>query len=76
MNEDSPTGSMLLSDAAAAPTPDETQRVREWRTEQFLTLGLPPAASVMLALSGVDLGAARRLMQHGCPTELAASILL
>lgn len=55
---------------------DEEHRIRSWRMQQFGALGFDLVGAALLAESDADLALARRLVVLGCPTELAAEILL
>ena len=67
----------LREDAQASEQdPIETQVVR-WRAETLARAGFAVAAADNLAASKhVDLHAAVRLVEHGCPPETALRILL
>lgn len=54
----------------------EEQRIRSWRYDQLLELGLTQAESQLLAEVGVDLGLVRRLIAAGCEPDLAVRIAL
>ena len=54
----------------------EETRVMRWRFEQFCVLGFEAGDAFFLAVSRVDLQAARALVQSGCPLDLALRILL
>jgi len=54
----------------------EETRVARWRYEQFLALGFGAEDAFVLSSSGVDLHAARTLMELGCSRPLALRILL
>jgi hypothetical protein len=55
----------------------ELERVERWRADELMRAGVDPAAAVEIAASlEVDLHAAIALLEHGCPPELAARILL
>jgi hypothetical protein len=54
----------------------EHERVTRWRVEQFSALGLEIGDAILLAVSEVDLQAARTLVASGCSPALAAQILL
>src|SRR5262249_34651629 len=61
------------------PLPDdevEETRVARWRFEQFRALGFDAEDAFLLSVSGVDLQAARTLMELGCSHPLALRILL
>jgi hypothetical protein len=66
------------SQAGADQPPDENSRVHAWRLEQLRLAGYCPDDLQQLADdTTISLDAARRLvLQHGCPPELAARILL
>lgn len=55
----------------------ESERVERWRTEELLRVGFDvETATVLAADSAVDLHSALELVEHGCPPDLAARILL
>ena len=54
----------------------EESRVARWRFDQFLALGFQRDDAFLLAVSRVDLHAARTLVARGCPRDLALDILL
>ena len=55
----------------------ESERVTAWRACELLKAGYEPTMAVELAESPeVDLHAALELVEHGCPPDLAAKILL
>jgi hypothetical protein len=54
----------------------EEQRIRSWRYDQLLELGLTEAVAQLLAEVGSDLGLMRRLVGAGCAPDLAARIAL
>ena len=54
----------------------EETRVARWRFEQFRGLGFDAEDAFLLSVSGVDLQAARTLMELGCSRPLALRILL
>ena len=54
----------------------EESRVARWRFDQFCALGFDRNDAFLLAISRVDLHAARELVGKGCPRELALEILL
>jgi hypothetical protein len=56
---------------------DEDARVLDWRIEELLRAGFPELLALELAATTeVDLHAAVRLRDLGCPPETAARILL
>ena len=56
---------------------DESYRVLDWRIEELLRAGFPELLALQLAATTeVDLHAAVRLAENGCPPETAARILL
>ncbi len=67
----------LLEDGLApVQDPIETVVVR-WRAETLVRAGFAvPAAVDLAAAKHVDLHAAVRLVEHGCPPETALRILL
>jgi hypothetical protein len=55
----------------------ESERVERWRTDELLRVGYDvETATVLAADSAVDLHSALELVEHGCPPDLAARILL
>lgn len=55
----------------------ESDRVTAWRACELLKAGYEPLAAVELAEHPeVDLHLALELVERGCPTDLAAKILL
>ena len=55
----------------------ESERVTAWRACELLKAGYEPVVAVELAEhSEVDLHLALELVERGCPTDLAARILL
>jgi hypothetical protein len=57
-------------------TLSEAERVQCWRFEILVEAGYPPLIASALAASRADLHQAARLLAQGCPTRLAAEILL
>jgi hypothetical protein len=54
----------------------EERKIRDWRYDQLLALGLSQAHAELLADVGTDLGFVRRLVAAGCSPDLAARIAL
>lgn len=54
----------------------EDTRVARWRFDQFRSLGFEDEDAFLLAVSDVDLNAARTLVELGCSLPLALRILL
>ncbi|HVW90359.1 MAG TPA: hypothetical protein VHC01_12925 [Gaiellaceae bacterium] len=54
----------------------EERKIRDWRYDQLLELGLSQAHAELLADVGTDLGLIRRLVGAGCAPDLAARIAL
>ena len=55
----------------------ESESVLVWRYEQFVALGFNPDQAMLLAgNTAVDLGRARRLIETGCPNNVAYLILV
>lgn len=54
----------------------EERKIRDWRYDQLLELGLSQAHAELLADVGTDLGFIRRLVGSGCSPDLAARIAL
>jgi hypothetical protein len=69
---------MSTAQHSILPVDDEVEetRVARWRFEQFKTLGFGAEDAFLLSVSGVDLQAARTLMELGCSIPLALRILL
>ncbi|HVN60760.1 MAG TPA: hypothetical protein VMT59_05830 [Gaiellaceae bacterium] len=59
----------------ALRSPDEADRVSEWRYQQFLALGFDGEQAWTLAGSDADLHASRTLIGVGCSHPLAMRIL-
>jgi hypothetical protein len=75
MTDVSPTkGRPTMAVPAQQHLPDdevEETRVARWRFDQFRTLGFDAEDAFLLSVSGVDLQAARTLMELGCSRPLA-----
>jgi hypothetical protein len=55
----------------------ESERVERWRTEELLRVGFDVETATLLAADfAVDLHTALDMVEHGCPPDLAARILL
>jgi len=55
----------------------EAERVARWRAEGLERAGFAPdTAHILAGRSDVDLHAAVRMVDRGCPPDLAAEILL
>lgn len=54
----------------------EVTRVRRWRRAQLMALGFSARDASALTKATVDLSEARRLVEAGCPHEVARRILL
>jgi hypothetical protein len=55
---------------------DEHDRVERWRQDQLERAGFPPRdAATLAARTDVDLHGAVKLLQRGCPKDLALKIL-
>lgn len=55
----------------------EAERVERWRLEELERAGFAPDTAIILASrSDIDLHQAVRLVEQGCPPDLAAEILL
>jgi len=67
-----------MSAAELQERPDvELELVERWRAESLLRAGYDVESAVVLAASHeVDLHAATRLLERGCPLDLALQILL
>jgi hypothetical protein len=56
---------------------DEQDRVERWRQDALERAGFPPRdAAELAARTDVDLHGAVKLLQRGCPKDLALKILL
>jgi hypothetical protein len=53
---------------------DETSRVLAWRQRRFVSLGYPVAGATLLACAPVDIHDVERLIERGCPLDLAIKI--
>jgi len=66
-----------MTTQAIEPRNDDAARVLEWRLVQLFRAGYDPAdAGQLAAHRGVDLHAALRLLERGCPPKTALRILL
>ena len=55
----------------------EIERIEQWRTEELERAGYEPRAAGRIAVRhDVDLHAATKLLECGCPPDLALKILL
>jgi hypothetical protein len=55
----------------------ELERVEHWRAEELIRAGYSPSDAVALAgRHDIDLHRAVKLIQQGCPYELAIEILI
>jgi hypothetical protein len=61
-------------DTDSALLDDETTRVIEWRQRRLLALGYPLAGATLLACAPLDIHDVERLIERGCPLDLAAEI--
>jgi hypothetical protein len=64
-----------MAEARRSGLPEAT-RVRRWRRAQLMALGFNARDASALTKATVDLGEARRLVEAGCPPEVARRILL
>jgi hypothetical protein len=56
---------------------DDHDRVERWRQDELERAGFPPRdAAKLAARTDVDLHGAVKLLQRGCPKDLALKILL
>jgi len=56
---------------------NEMERVQHWRAEELVRAGYDPSDAIALAARhDIDLHLAVRLVEHGCPHELAIDILI
>jgi hypothetical protein len=53
---------------------DETMRVLEWRQYRWLSLGYSIAGAAVLACAPIDIHDVERLIERGCPLDLAVKI--
>jgi hypothetical protein len=53
---------------------DETTRVLEWRQYRWLALGYSIAGAAVLACAPIDIHDVERLIERGCPLDLAVKI--
>jgi len=67
---------MATSQQAFQTDEVEQTRVARWRYDQFRALGFGAEDAFLLSSSGVDLQAARTLIELGCSRPLALRILL
>ena len=65
-----------MSEAENRVEAEERLQVRRWRFEQFIELGFTESESATLAEAHVDLSTVRRMIENGCPVEIATRILL
>ena len=65
-----------MDDEAFDRYAEEERRTFLWRLAQFTRLGFAYPESVVLAGTGIDVAAARKLVTRGCPIETASRILL
>jgi hypothetical protein len=61
---------------AAEEGETEQRRVRRWRLEQALTLGLTRRDALLFALSEADLEELRLRVRQGCPPDQVLRIIL
>jgi hypothetical protein len=54
----------------------EVLLIRRWRRAQFMRMGFGLRDAQRLTVEPVDLGEMRRLVNSGCPLEIARRILL
>ena len=55
---------------------DRLDPVHEWRVWQLTRLGVPLPLAQAAAVNRVDWHQVARLVQHGCPAQLALRIIL
>ena len=53
---------------------DEASRVLDWRERRLLALGYPPVGATLLACAPIDIHDIERLVERGCPLDLAVKI--
>lgn len=59
------------------PIETERERVEQWRAEELVRAGYDPSDAIALAARhDIDLHTAVRLVERGCPYELALDILI
>lgn len=68
----------MMSAAKLQDPPDvEIELVEQWRAQSLARVGYDPESAAVLAASHeVDLHHAMRLVESGCPVDLALQILL
>jgi hypothetical protein len=54
----------------------EAARVRRWRKSQFIAMGFSTRDANVLTRAPVDLAEVRRLVEAGCPHDVARRIVL
>ena len=65
-----------MANAAYEIVETELERVERWRTSELIRVGFAGDDAVALAARfDVDLHQAIKLVEHGCPPELAVRIL-
>jgi hypothetical protein len=62
-------------DIACAPDPEQV-RVYIWRKRMFLRLGFGRGEAQLLAMGGLDWHEAEKLVNAGCPLDLAFDLLV
>jgi hypothetical protein len=58
----------------AALLEDEMSRVLAWRERRLVALGYPVGEATLLACAPVDIHDVERLIERGCPLDLAIKI--
>jgi hypothetical protein len=58
----------------AALLEDEVSRVLAWRKRRLIALGYPVGEATLLACAPVDIHDVERLIERGCPRDLAIKI--
>jgi hypothetical protein len=58
----------------AALLEDEMSRVLAWRERRLIALGYPNGDATLLACAPVDIHDVERLIEKGCPLDLAIKI--
>lgn len=66
---------MSCDEADEADEATEVTRVLAWRELEALAVGLAPQEAEVFALSDGDLGKLRRLVENGCPADVAFLIV-
>lgn len=68
--------SVRLAKSAGADPPSSSERILAWRLLQFIRLGFQLEQAEALARSRVDHHRVRRMIEAGCPPEVALQIVV